>query len=428
MDLSSLRLKQIFDSLTNPNQSPDPTFGQSGGTMPIPSNGPVQPGGMNDIASKIAQLYQPDTSASDAYNKVANNYPTAPNPGVGLKLLGAGLGTLSDMYGNHQGSKVYDNLTGETDYQGKLQDWKNQLQPLQQSANLEKGNNANSRMLATQIAGDQIKSDAQNETARNNQVKSDETAKKNQNIEDYRNQLIQLKQTVANNPDLVPLKTEGGNAMLYNKKTGETVDTGIDQGSMTAMDKLNSGLSNAMTLEQLRNTDKLGQIGAQGDQSRQTKETVPGINPKAPTSHPQSESQNAQGLFNKAKKLVDTDPELGPFIKLGANTGEGGTRSFEITPFSPGGFLNKATDGFLGGASGPNPDQMKRILNSIYGDSTPTPTSPNSPVANKTASTPPTAENIVPPQVLAAGPGTHTFANGQVWTVGPDGKTAQRIK
>jgi hypothetical protein len=33
-----------------------------------------------------------------------------------------------------------------------------------------------------------------------------------------------------------------------------------------------------------------------------------------------------------------------------------------------------------------------------------------------------------PPQVLSAGPGEHTFANGQVWQVSDDGKTAKRIK
>jgi hypothetical protein len=33
-----------------------------------------------------------------------------------------------------------------------------------------------------------------------------------------------------------------------------------------------------------------------------------------------------------------------------------------------------------------------------------------------------------PPQVLAAGPGQHDFANGQTWIVSPDGKSARRIK
>jgi hypothetical protein len=34
----------------------------------------------------------------------------------------------------------------------------------------------------------------------------------------------------------------------------------------------------------------------------------------------------------------------------------------------------------------------------------------------------------VPPQVLAAGPGEHTFVNGEVWKVSADGKSAERIK
>lgn len=37
-------------------------------------------------------------------------------------------------------------------------------------------------------------------------------------------------------------------------------------------------------------------------------------------------------------------------------------------------------------------------------------------------------EDAAPPQVLAAGPGEHTFANGQTWKVSADGKTAKRIK
>lgn len=37
-------------------------------------------------------------------------------------------------------------------------------------------------------------------------------------------------------------------------------------------------------------------------------------------------------------------------------------------------------------------------------------------------------DEAAPPQVLAAGPGEHEFANGQIWKVSPDGKSAQRIK
>jgi len=39
-----------------------------------------------------------------------------------------------------------------------------------------------------------------------------------------------------------------------------------------------------------------------------------------------------------------------------------------------------------------------------------------------------TSNESAPPQVLAAGPGQHTFANGQTWKVSADGKSAQRIK
>ncbi len=38
------------------------------------------------------------------------------------------------------------------------------------------------------------------------------------------------------------------------------------------------------------------------------------------------------------------------------------------------------------------------------------------------------ADANVPPQVLSAGPGQHTFANGQVWIVSPDGKSAMQVK
>lgn len=38
------------------------------------------------------------------------------------------------------------------------------------------------------------------------------------------------------------------------------------------------------------------------------------------------------------------------------------------------------------------------------------------------------ASSAAPTQVLAQGPGVHTFANGQTWRVSADGKTAERIK
>ena len=38
------------------------------------------------------------------------------------------------------------------------------------------------------------------------------------------------------------------------------------------------------------------------------------------------------------------------------------------------------------------------------------------------------SESATPPQVLAAGPGRHTFANGQTWEVSSDGKTARKVQ
>lgn len=155
-------------------------------------------------------------------------------------------------------------------------------------------------------------------------------------------------------PNAQILHPKGGNFMLVDPVTHEIHDSGVSTGTMTQDDFLNQTSSNkidetnakgdnATELEKLKGNNRLGEIGARGDEERKTNDAKPN-RLMLPT-------QTKIDLQNKAQQLINSDPELGKFIKF---NGDG---TFAVTPPSSGGLF---------GGSGPTNDQYHKINDMIY--------------------------------------------------------------
>jgi hypothetical protein len=174
------------------------------------------------------------------------------------------------------------------------------------------------------------------------------------NLSAERNKIAEFK---AKNPNMRIVASRGGNFMGVNPQTGETTDLGIPVGNLSERDRLELTQDNAVerltlsdemrrALAETMHGYRLTEIGARGDEARQTKVTAPGINPK-----PENASQTRIRQINAARELINTRPELAPFIKLD-------DKGFVLTTPNP--------DAFFKGNKGPTPEQYEEIRKFIY--------------------------------------------------------------
>ncbi len=371
--LQALRLQSLFGGMGSPTT---PTYPGMGGDPSMQQMSPIVPPtpdmnqGMPDIASRVAQLYHPDTTATDKFNTMVSSYPTEPKPSMGRKIGGAALGALSDIGSlfnaprgklndnpTHAGVGIFDEVTGKNDYKNKIEDWKNQIQPVEQAANIERQSNANQRTQAMQTVSDELKQEAIDAKNKNDETKA--------GIAQQRANVYQLKAT---KPD-VKFNFSGPTVMVSDPATGEVKDTGIPTGAMSTLDKMtlgeqftianenNTSAQNRLTDLQ-KSSESINLATTRGAQARLTKETAPGVNPK---SSPETANNAKVRQYNAARELYNSRPDLQPFIKLGPSPND-----FTVTPPSTGGFFSK---------SGPTPAQYKEINDHINtAPSTTTPT------------------------------------------------------
>jgi hypothetical protein len=177
-------------------------------------------------------------------------------------------------------------------------------------------------------------------------------------------QSLGLKEDIANNPNVVQVKTAGGEVYLMDKKSGRILNTGVAQGTQTDAEKA----QNAVNLENTRETNRenlegvrqsnrainlttrgkqaMEQIGARGEEARKTKETDTPYNPNMLA------TQNLVRQKLAAQQIINSNPDLAPFITIDPNTGL-------VSVKQPG------TGGFFG-SSGPTQDQYQKILGMLY--------------------------------------------------------------
>ena len=255
----------------DPMQSTPPNF--DGGPAINPSmapldgqfdNGPAQtpslavtPFGSHP---SLMDQFHPNTTASDRLNNLIDNQPKPPDHASVWRRIGAGLTSLA--YGPDEGRKV---LNGN--YDRDMSAWLNQAKLAQGAAQDENvANNQQRQIIGAQSIADRSsdKLEQQNaqflqhqaEIERENKAK-DEVAQEKLQTANARAQAYIFKNTHSN---WVAKTGKDGKLTFFNPQDPtQEVNTGFDTGKMDDYDKLAFGLN-----------AKLQEIGATGEQARQT--------------------------------------------------------------------------------------------------------------------------------------------------------------
>lgn len=361
--LQNLRMRNLF-GVDNPigndlpsqggisgNLSRNP-MGMSGGVNPY-SNLFTQPNappnqfqttsevGPNlDIASKMKELYTPETENSDRLNALLSSYPQHEKASMLRKIGTAIIGGLA-------GPKAGNNFLNAP-FNEKLEDWKNKVGPTERAANLERQTNVNERTMAYQTIASQLRQQAQDAKDKNDAV--------NAKIRQQRADVYQMKSA---NPNM-KFDFSGPFVLVADPATGKITKTAIDTGNLTDADKLALGHQyrteeiaqrGDITSDQItqRGDIESGHIAERGAQARTTKATPSG----SKTGKEELPTQTRVRQFNAARELANTRADLKKFIKIGSP----GSNDFTITPPSEGMF----------GHSGPTTEQYAEIQKAIYG-------------------------------------------------------------
>lgn len=349
-----------------------------GGRQPLPT---PQPGPVDyDPASRMKELYTPETGASDRFNSMIDNPPQYHAQGK-LRSLAAAI--IAATQGGEAGTNAL-----MAPYNHEMAQYKQKIGPAQAAATLEKGNNANERTLATQTVNQEL-------TAKRDDMRNT-TNERNAAIREDRAAVYRFKTEHPNKK----FDFSGPTVLIADPNTGEVTNTGISTGSLSDADKLDLQQKHALarideTGSQTRKTEETRQdnrkelIPIKGEEDRKTKGT--------PSGSVTNKGETPQGTkvrqFNAAKEFAARNPQLGKYIKFG--------KSNEFTITQPMIKSNDYKDFFRG--AGPTQEEHQQISNAIYGDSLPI-SQPGRTGATPPASTTPTTTPTNKPPIKGLPP------------------------
>lgn len=201
---------------------------------PIDNTG-VNPQQPFDVASRMNELYTPETAASDRYNELVQSQPQYENPSF-LRTIGAALSAFGPG-GHKTGQEVmnwHNNLNQN--------EWKQNLAPAQHAADNERQANVNERTLAHTTVSNELRARADAEKAINNdkvnKVRADRAA------------VYEFK---AKNPNMKFITPPGGNIIAVDPTNPSKVITltdsdgnPISSGKLSETDKINLQHENTM--------------------------------------------------------------------------------------------------------------------------------------------------------------------------------------
>lgn len=334
-----------------------------------------------DVNALYNQYYQPEHAASDRYNQMISQYPQDKGHGkmarIGAALLGGAATLATDDI--NTGVKLG---TGVLDYKRnkQLADWKNQIEPAQNAANLERTSNVNARQTATSMVNARL--------ADKKQEQANTIAEEKTKIAQQRADIYRLKNE---RPDY-EFNDKGPTVMVKDPATGQIWDSGFKTSNLSEIDRITLNQRNAMSQIGARtegakevaginagSREKTAQANrplfnvldpesgqyvaayrdANGNLVRATMDYQPVTDVKKvgtePSNKSMTSSQTKVDVYNKALKIINTDAELKKFVKIKSNG--------EVTVVAPG------EGGFFGNS--PSPDQYNRIKQQLYGSAGP---------------------------------------------------------
>lgn len=334
LNFSLLHQRNIFGLPSVPQETPDYNlFGVNPQPEPnynlfgsIPDFSQVQ-APPDDITALMNRLYTPETGMSQRFAELLGKYPQRTPPGK-LRQIGAvamGLRNASKNANPLQTAELQERFL-HPGYSEKVEDWKNQITPSYQAANLERYSNANERQMAYQTA--------QAETSRKRaditERAQEEKERSNLANEEIRQQRANVYAWKAENPNL-RFDTSGPTVLVMDPADGKIIDTKIPTGSLTEQQKI-----------YLQHGYRMQEIVKRGEVAEKVKSIPPGGTGGA--NKPESPNQTKIRQYNAARQMKSTRKDLDKLIELGTP----GTNDFKIK-------------------NGGTPQQYNDISQAIYG-------------------------------------------------------------
>lgn len=251
-----MRLINIFGGPQSPQQSPTIPA-----PAPLPEQGPIYSGEEppNDLPSPMdippppgTEIYpqddlyggfEPEYPQLDAFVEHLQNMPEREDPGF-LRRLG------SVMIGIGQGPQAQNEFL-HGGFNRKMSDWETGLEGHKAAMTAER--------FATGEKGSQSRSQATNDI------------RMAEHMLDVAEHTLDVYKEMY--PEMELKEQKGGNYVLINPRTGETIDTGVATGLMDEARKLMQDHANEMTQIHTRTQGQLDVAGEQGRQSRKTART-----------------------------------------------------------------------------------------------------------------------------------------------------------
>lgn len=340
--LNMLRVNNIFGSSNSQSQSPMMNQNQNQNQPPNQMNSNNSAGDDDQaIISRIQSMFNPSHGAQDRLRSILDTAPqhSQYEPGKLTKLLG-GLASLSTVgpagiengsavgfrnYNPAEGRKIQDSIVNDK-YNNAVDDWSMKLKPVQELATAERGSNSNERIMANDVIS---------RTLQNKNIERQATKDKNDNaIKEgqlkEKNAFLDYLKYKRDHPNHVYKADKDGHVYSIDPHTNTTEYITDSNGDLISSDKMPE-----MEKLKIQNVNRLGQISAQGNESRKTvderekgtsanivtrgtearktKETVPG---KAPSSAPDKTAKRVglQDPTGKTFSLPET--QLAAYLKL----------------------------------------------------------------------------------------------------------------
>lgn len=319
-----------------------------------------------------------EMSALDQFRQEVLNPPQHRNPGI-LRALGTGL--LSGLQGTGEGQRkpVYNekgkvigskekgfwetfgdkafNVEEAGDIlnipnEGRLADWKIRTGGLKDAATIEKTAESNAALAEyrrAQAGAVPVKLDQAGE-------KIAQTGERNAVLADQGQQRINIlrdkeaKNTLTDK-ERIELQGRIRDQQIAQQGQNQLANTAAVGGNQQA--NIAAQGTNQLNLEDARSQNDLTEIDARGDQSRQTKQVVPGKNTATTDLKPESATQSKVRLQLRANEYLQANPQHADFININDDTG-----MVDITPPST---------NWRGAASGPDKATYDAIVNHMKG-------------------------------------------------------------
>lgn len=326
----------IMSLLSRLQASPDSALPNPQPVTLVPSNPSVTGDDDPLIQARIAQLFNPQTEATDRLRNYEHEMPQRNDPqfapgklrSTGAFLAGLGTGSAQGINGGQPigfksdvptSLKVQDAIRNESYYKAK-DDYEDRLKPLKESAEAEGRLNSNNRAIGSSLLTNE------------RQIKSNESlAKHRENQDSVANEKVEISRQRAlaydfktRNPQYKSYIDKEGKLVFVNPQDPNDIkQTGIDTGKLSDADKLALQLEGR--LEAIKKSTE-GRITAE-DNAETNRETLEekrypnGRPPKsatAPGSKPPNPAAQNRDLINRANQLVSEHPEYKGYLEITA--------------------------------------------------------------------------------------------------------------